>query len=88
MKLLTFKVYQQLPPIETGKMLQVVTLDGTLKQMKEYKANLVFITSLEALSASAAIKKAKTGLPEFRNASKKTLAAYPIVEEVHNETNN
>lgn len=70
----TFKVYQQLDPINTGKK----DKDGT----PIYRANLKQRGEVVAPSAEAAIALAKHGT-HFRVArANKELGGYPIVKEV------
>lgn len=73
-----YAVYQQRQPIgrKTGK------LDEKGKPEVEYTPNLVLVGQVQAYTGSHAIDVARDTVTEFKTASRKTLAAYPIVELV------
>lgn len=71
-----YAVYQQRRPIayKTGKQ----GAEG--KPEMEYSANLVHVGEVRAHSGSHAIDVARDTVTEFKTTSRKTLAAFPIVE--------
>jgi hypothetical protein len=68
-----FVVYQQQFPIP---------VPNTSPQ--DWRPNLVLFTSIEAENGAEAIRLAKK-LPAFRAASRRSLAAYPVVEAIAND---
>lgn len=70
----SFNVYQQFAPVPRK------TKDKEGNQ--EYDSRLVHVGQVQAHSGSHAIDVARDTMPEFKRASRNTLAAYPIVEEV------
>jgi hypothetical protein len=68
-----FVVYQQQFPIP---------VPNTSPQ--DWRPNLVPIASIEADDGAEAIRLAKK-LPAFRAASRRSLAAYPVVEAIAND---
>jgi len=73
-----YAVYQQRPPVATKT--NKVDEDG--KPSTEWEAHLRYVGEVKAYTGSHAIDVARETLDAFKTASRKTLAAFPIVEQV------
>lgn len=74
----TYDVYQQQHPINTK--VDGPSLSGPDKPKTPWEVNLVHVGQVRAESGAEAIDTARQTITAFRIASRRTLAAFPVVE--------